>query len=188
MNELQIFENEERSEIQIVTKDGKKEYFVDGVKIDRFKLLAMACKEENKKNAWELMRIASIMFHPQDDKVFNCLYGAVAMDIARNFTKNEFYYHTIFKKNYSKIRDGKVVKNETDGHNIPDAWVERNGHIIPVEIKLGKFGRKALQQLNRYMKVYRSTKGIAVARELSIKLPKNVEFVSFSELEVANEK
>lgn len=188
MSELQIFENAEFIEVKIVIENGKKEYLINDVKIDRFKLLAMACKEENKKNAWELMRIASIMFHPQDDKVFNCLYGAAAMDIARNFTKNEFYYHTVFKKNYSKIGDGKVVKNETNDHDIPDAWVERNGHIIPVEIKLGKFGRKALQQLNRYMKVYGSTKGIAVARELSIKLPKNVEFVSFSELEVANEK
>ena len=188
MNELQIFNNEEFGSVRTVTKDGKKEYFVNGVKIDRFKLLAMACEEESEDNAWELMHIASIIFHPQDDETFNCLYGAVAMDITRRFMQNEFYYQSDFKNNYAKIREGKVVKNKTDGHNIPDAWVERNGYIIPVEIKLRKFDKNALQQLNRYMKTYGSIKGIAVARELSIKLPKNVEFVSFSELEEVNEK
>lgn len=51
MNELRVFENAEFGEVQTITKDGKKEYFVNGVKIDRFKLLAMACEEESEENA-----------------------------------------------------------------------------------------------------------------------------------------
>lgn len=188
MNELKIFENNEFGEIRTVTEGERTDYFVNGVMIDRFKLLAMACEAENEDEAWELMHIASILFHSQDDKTFNSLYGAVAMEITRSFIQNEFYYHGVFKKNYSKIRDGKVIKNKSDGKNIPDAWVERSGYIIPVEIKLNKFDENALQQLERYMKTYGSKKGIACARELSVKLPKNIEFISFSELEKADEK
>ena len=188
MNDLQIFDNAEFGQIRTVVKDGKTEYIVNGVMIDRFKLLAMACDEDDEDNAWEIMRVASIIFHPQDDDVFNSLYGAAAMEIVRNFKKDEMYFQNIFKENYSKIRKGKIIKNKTDGHNIPDAWVEEDGYIIPVEVKLKKFDKKALEQLVRYMKAYGSLKGIAVARELCVKLPHNIDFISFSELEVVNEK
>lgn len=188
MNDLQIFDNAEFGQIRTVTINGKTEYIVNGTMIDRFKLLAMAYDEDNKEKAMELLNVASIIFHPQDDEVFNTLYGTVAMAIAQNFSKNEFYYQKLFKENYSKIRKGQVIKNKNDGHNFPDAWVEENGYIIPVEVKLRKFDPKALKQLLRYMKAYGSLKGIAVARELSVKLPHNIEFISFSELEAVNEK
>ena len=120
---------------------------------------------------------------------FLTLYTELSQwQLHKTFQKNEFYYQKLFKENYSKIRKGQVIKNKNDGHNFPDAWVEENGYIIPVEVKLRKFDPKALKQLLRFMKAYGSLKGIAVARELSVKLPHNIEFISFSELEAVNEK
>ena len=188
MNELQIFNSNEFGQIRTTEINGKTEYIVNGTMIDRFKLLAIACDENNEDNAWEIMRVASIIFHPQDDDVFNSLYGAVAMEITRKFKNDEMYFKNIFKENYSKIRNGKIIKNKTDGHNIPDAWVEEDGYIIPVEVKLRKFDQRALNQLLRYIKAFGSSKGIAVARELAVELPHNIEFISFSELEVVDEK
>lgn len=39
--------------------NNKIEYFVDGQMIDRFHLLAAALHTKNKKDAWEIMHIAS---------------------------------------------------------------------------------------------------------------------------------
>ena len=87
MNELQIFNSSEFGQIRTVIINGKTEYLVNGTMIDRFKLLAMAYDEDNKEKAMELLNVASIIFHPQDDEVFNTLYGTVAMAIAQNFSK-----------------------------------------------------------------------------------------------------
>ena len=54
-------------------------------------------------------------------------------------------------------------------------------------MKLNGFDGKALKQLERYMKVYKCEKGIAVGRTLNVKLPQNIEFVFLSELEGVNE-
>lgn len=188
MNELQIFNSSEFGEIRTKKINGRTEVFHNGNLVDRFKLLAIACDEEDEDKAWEIMHITSMIFHPLDDKVFNSLYGAVAMEITREFHKNEFYYQELFKRNFSKIRKGKVIKNRNDGHNIPDAWVESNGYIIPVEVKLKSFDVRALEQLKRYMKAYGSEKGVAVARELSVEIPNNIDFIPFSELEAVNGK
>ena len=188
VNNLKIFNNEDFGDVRTTEINGRTEYVVNGTMIDRFKLLAIACDENNEDNAWEIMRVASIIFHPQDDDVFNSLYGAAAMEITRKFKNDEMYFQNIFKENYSKIRKGKIIKNKTDGHNIPDAWVEEDGYIIPVEVKLRKFDQQALNQLLRYIKAYGSSRGIAVARELAVELPHNIEFISFSEWEVLEEE
>lgn len=183
MKEMKIFENEEFGAIRTIEIDGQTEYLVNGTIIDRFKLLALAVEAETKEEAWEILHIASKLFHPLDDPYFNSLYGASAMEVTRSHRKNEFTYQDMFKKNYSKIGKGKVVNLKTDGHNIPDAWVRRGDCILPVEVKLKGFDDKALKQLERYMKVYKCEKGIAVGRTLNVKLPQNIEFVFLSELE-----
>lgn len=187
MQELQIFKNEEFGEVRTVTIDGQTEYLVNGTVLDRFKLLALAVDAETKEEAWEILHVASKLFHPLDDPYFNSLYRASAMEVVQSHCKNEFTYQDMFKKNYSKIGKGKVVNLKIDGHNIPDAWIRRGDYILPVEVKLNGFDSKALKQLERYMKVYKCEKGIAVGRTLNVKLPQNIEFVFLSELEGVNE-
>lgn len=156
------------------------------IDIDRFELLSVAYKCEKENDAWEAMKVASILFHPLDDITFNTLYGITARAIAEKFDKNEYYYQRLFKEKYSKIRIGEIIEVKDDGENIPDAWVNRNGINIPVEVKVSDFDKKALKQLNRYIKAYNCETGIAVARNLSVDLPTNIEFISFEELEKVN--
>ena len=62
---------------KVIMKDGKYEGIeIDGIKLNRFDLLALASETafDDKKLAWQIMNIASIMFHPQDDKTFNVVY------------------------------------------------------------------------------------------------------------------
>ena len=153
--------------------------------VTQYDLLAIAASCEDKAEAWEVMNAASIVFHPLDDATFNELYGCVAMEIARTHKTDEFYYQDLFRKRYQNIRPGEVVNNKNNGKDIPDAWVVRDGHLIPVEVKLGKFDAKALKQLRRYMSAYASDSGIAVGRQLAVKLPHSIEFISLEELEGA---
>ena len=162
------------------------EYFVGDTYIDRFKLLSSAYDEEDKKRAWEILKIASIIFHPQNDYDFNTLYDAVAFGLVQKFQKNEFYYHNLFVKNFSKIRNGKVISHSDDGKNIPDIWVEYKNGETPVEIKLHDFNKKALNQLLRYMNCYKTVNGIAVGEKLTVDLPPNIEFISLEELRNAD--
>lgn len=173
-----------KPEIKIIFKNGKRTIKVNGTVIDKFELLAIANDSDNEKDAWETMNIVSIIFHPDNDPTFNSLYGAVAMSIVNRFKRNEFYYQELFKKHYPKIFNGKIIKRNNDGKNIPDVWVKENGKEIPVEVKLCKFDKKALMQLQRYMEAYKCDKGYAVARELSVDLPSNIRFLPFEILEI----
>lgn len=189
MNELQIFNSEEFGEVKIVKEDnGKMNCYMNGILIDRFKLLACAMNEEDEEEAWKIIQTASRVFHPMDDRIFNSMYLSCVTYITEKFSKNEYYYHGMFNRVYSKIRKGKVVRKKSDGINIPDSWVERDGFIIPVEIKIGEFDEKALKQLNRYIQTYGSKCGIAVGRTISVDLPSNVEFISLYEMEDVYER
>ncbi len=94
MSNIIPFNNQEKF-FKVIRKDGKYDGLeIDGVKLNRFDLLALASEIafDDEKLAWQIMNIASIMFHPQDDKTFNVLYGAVAMDIARkNYVTEKSY-------------------------------------------------------------------------------------------------
>ena len=190
-NSIFKFTKEEKINILLKTKivqtNNEINYKIDEKIIDRFKLLSCALLVDNEKNAWEIMKAASILFHPLNDSYFNQLYCATAFKLILKYDKNEFYYQNMFKKNYSKIRKGKVIHKKSNGLDIPDSWVDKNGEIIPVEVKIEKFNGKALKQLLRYMETYNCKNGIAVAKELTIGLPKEIEFISIKELEEANE-
>ena len=99
MNELKIFESKEFGSIQIVTIDGQTEYLVNGTVLDRFKLLALAVDAETEEEAWEILHVASKLFHPLDDPYFNSLYRALEMEGVQVHSKNEFTYQDMFKKN-----------------------------------------------------------------------------------------
>ena len=81
-------------------------------------------------------------------------------------------------------RLGVIVTHKDNPKHKPDAWIDRNGELIPVECKLHDFDTKALKQLTRYMTFYHTEHGIAVARNLTVKLPNNIEFVPFSKFAV----
>lgn len=166
---------------------GRKEIFFRGERLDRFALLAAASEAETKEEAWEIMDIASKIFHPMNDSIFNTLFGSVAIELSWQYSKEktEFYIHQLFNDNYSKIRSGKVVKHKHDRHNIPDSWVNRDGEIIPVEMKKENFDQEALEQLQRYINTYNSNYGIAVGDKLTVDLPDNIEFISIAELKEA---
>lgn len=54
-------------------------------KADRFALLAAACEladEDDFEGAEAAFKTASILFHPQDDWVFNTLYSAARYEVA----------------------------------------------------------------------------------------------------------
>lgn len=170
-------------QLKLVKIRGKKEWLLGGEILNRFDLLATASRCANENEAWEILKTASILFHPLDDPAFNELYGCVATEITRNFQKDEFYYQRLFKEKYSKLREGTVTDHPANGKDIPDAWVLKGDSLIPVEVKFGNFDKKALKQLRRYMNAYSSKSGIAVARQATVTLPHNIDFVSLKELE-----
>lgn len=106
-------------------------------------------------------------------------------------TKYEEYYVNLFKKHINKIIPGsKIVKGPFNLHHIPDAWIEKEGQLIPVECKKDNFTLKALNQLLRYMDNFKAKEGIAVGKKINedIVLPKNIKFISLEELEKFEEK
>lgn len=182
-NELKIVDEIKIMEhtYQIVEENNEFEIYIDGKHIDRFHMLALALNANNEASAWLILRNASILYHHRDDIVFNELYGVVAEKIARNFDfKNEFYYQDLFKEKAEQLGYGKILGHKDNPKHKPDAWINRNDELIPVECKLHNFDAKALKQLTRYMTFYHAGHGIAVARKLIVSLPENIEFVPFS--------
>lgn len=170
-------------EIKFCEATGRKEGFVDGRIVDRFRLLACACDADTEKEAEETMSLASEIFHPFDDSMFNIMYDVAWHYIIHKFSRSEFYYQSKFDENYSKIRNGKITRVKSDGYNIPDSWVLKDDELIPVEVKKNSFDAKALKQLERYIKVYGCKYGIAVGSQLTTELPNNIEFIPISEID-----
>ena len=167
---------------QVVEEDGEFEIYIDGKHIDRFHMLALALRADNKDSANLILKNASALYHHRGDVVFNELYEAAFERIARDFYfKNEFYYQDLFKEKAEELGYGKIVSHKDNSKHKPDAWINRNDELIPVECKLHDFDAKALKQLTRYMTFYHAEHGIAVANRLTVDLPDNIEFVSFSD-------
>ncbi len=188
MTDLQIFKNKEFGQVRTVEVVGGTKYLVIGnEKINKFELLALASKinTEDQKAAWEILRLASMLYHSENDFAFNELYGAVAMDITRRNTEKESDIYPRFKKSVNKLfgSNAKVIQKKNDPTHIPDSWISIDGYEIPVEIKLNNFDKRALNQLRRYMRFYGCKHGIAVARTLTIELPESIRFISVDELE-----
>lgn len=186
---LQIFENAEFGKVRVVEVVGGMKYLVIGnEKIDKFKLLALASKIslQDKTAAQQVLELASILHHPENDFVFNELYGNVAMEITRNSIITEEYLYSRFNKSVKKIfgNDAKIVKKKNNPRHIPDSWIIANNNLMPVEMKLRTFDKKALKQLQRYMDFYECAYGVAVAEKTNVELPKNIKFVFIDELEV----
>lgn len=163
----------------------KIEYYFNNKKIDRFDLLASAANSETETQAWRRLKLASKMFHFQEDETFNILYREIALGVVRAFYENEFTIQSMFKENVEKILGSEyhlLKEKKNNPRHIPDAWVTFEDQEIPVEVKYNTFDKKALKQLQRYMKVYKSKTGIAIGRTLGTYLPDNIRFVSISDM------
>lgn len=113
------------------------------------------------------------------DKKFIALRCLVFRGRLEELQKNEFYYQELFKENAERLGFGKVVSRKSIGKNFPDAWIDKSGELIPVEVKLQSFNVTALKQLMRYMNVYNSAHGYAVAKNLTVDLPDSITFIPF---------
>lgn len=162
-----------------------REKFLRNVDSQKYKMLAAAVESESEEETRDILNALNVF---RNDDVFNSLYYAVLnLVIDRRMrehqTKNEFYYQEMFRKAYPRISNTKIITVKNDGENIPDCWVEKDGERIPVEVKKDKFGKKALRQLQRYMRVYKCNHGIAVGKKLNVNLESNIEFISICDLE-----
>lgn len=173
--ELRIVEGLERNKYLIINDE----------KVSKFRLLALASNAETKEDAWSILSLASILFHPEDDPAFNTLYSDVASGIAMQHKVTEASIQERFNKSVKRIfgDTAKVVKKKCDCKHIPDSWVKMDGFLLPVEIKLNEFDEKALKQLQRYMKFYKVESGVAVGKALTADLPINIIFVPISSLD-----
>jgi hypothetical protein len=62
----------------------------------------------------------------------------------------------------------------------PDFFVEKDGMIAPVELKIGNATNKAIQQLERYMHVYKAKTGYLIADKLTGKLKQGMTFCTWN--------
>src|SRR5699024_1708766 len=98
--------------------------------------------------------------------------------------ESEFKYQKLFKDKVEILYpEYKLTTMKHNPEHIPDAWVEKSGEKIPVEVKLRSFDKAALRQLERYIEAFKTKEGIAVARDVTVELPENIRFISLEELE-----
>lgn len=158
---------------------------IGGKFYDRFGLLALATSCKSSEAAWGFLKLASIMFHPQDDHVFNALYEAVTTHLAywENAETLEYSLYPQFEKAVNNLfgENAKIIRPKEDRHHRPDSWVQIGETLIPVEMKKSDFDGKALKQLTRYMNFYQCKNGVAVGSRLSVKIPKSIRFINISE-------
>lgn len=94
---------------------------------------------------------------------------------------SEFSLHKKFRENVNILIPGsKIFKHKDNKAHHPDFWIDLNGEVYPVEIKLQKFDNMAKRQLLRYMYFYKKNKGFAVAPILKTELPENITFIELS--------
>lgn len=99
---------------QVVEEDGELEIYIDGKHIDRFHMLALALRADNKDSAKLILKNTSALYHHRGDVVFNELYEVAFERIARNFYfKNEFYYQDLFKEKQKSLDMEKLSVTKT---------------------------------------------------------------------------
>ena len=94
-------------------------------------------------------------------------------------SESDIYKH--FKENHTcYIPNSNIVKVKMNNKHRPDFFVSVCGVLSPVEIKLWSFDNLAKEQLQRYMFIYKTQHGFAIARELTTDLPENITFIKFN--------
>lgn len=142
--------------------------------MDALNKIAMLSYTDPKKAISLLGRLPNAGFPLVHDAVLHlCFYNLKSLRDREPEVRREFY------KNIGVYLPGAVaVKANFNVKNKPDGFVRMADEVVPVEIKRDAFDAKALKQLQRYMRVYKSQKGVAVAPALDCDLPENVVFVA----------
>lgn len=151
----------------------------NGLILNKYWFLEMMAMCDNKKSLFDLNRAIDYLQNKWSDS-FEMMRQYVFCSKLKELMHDEFYYQDLFKKKAEELGYGKIVDHKDNQKHKPDAWISRNDELIPVECKLYNFDAKALKQLTRYMTFYHASHGIAVARELTVSLPENIEFIPFS--------
>lgn len=203
LNQLEI-QNEEQGNLTYATsefnenitleyKDGVLEGMImhheglEPIYMNKWDTLKTSMYKDDVEECEELYNQFCKIFKYTNDPVFygicdNLEFLFMTHNLAWN-RKDEFYYQDLFKKHYKSFLPlTELVERKNNPKHHPDAWLKENGEYIPVEVKLEKFGARALKQLNRYMEFYDCKNGIAVADELTVELPDNIQFVNNKEL------
>lgn len=151
----------------------------DGKYLTKYQILASALILDEYKYAKAMLDVAR--YFRGDDIYFNELFFAVEWTFIDKFDRknvpNELTIQAAFKNKYKDI----IVDIKNDGKNIPDAWIKEDDLLKPVEVKRNKFDAKALRQLERYLKVYGCSNGVAVAKVCTVKLPDYIRFIPISD-------
>lgn len=84
------------------------------------------------------------------------------------------------------IPGAKKINRKGKKGNIPDAFIEIDGEVCPMEMKASPFNDKALEQLERYMRVFDCKIGLAVAPSYDTAKRSNVRFIRFEAGETRN--
>lgn len=96
--------------------------------------------------------------------------------------------HPSFSAALSRVYPGAVaVPVHRREDRMCDFLLDFSGDLVPVEIKKGKFDRKAVTQLRGYMEAYEARRGIAVGDVLAAPLRPGMEFISLAELSPVSE-
>lgn len=111
--------------------------------------------------------------------------ASIKIDMAKKSTISERDIQNHFFSNLNHYLPGACkVSAKNHIRSVPDGFVQIEGKIAPIEVKLELFGERALSQLLGYMRRYELDIGIAVAQRCTAELPSNVKFVQIKERDV----
>lgn len=106
-----------------------------------------------------------------------CVY----LEILQRFNKHEQNTYEHFEDALPELIPGaSLIEVPLIKGHTPDFFVTYHGEIAPVEIKIGSFTQKAVKQLTRYMRIYKSKHGFAIARTLVGALAPGMHFCAWS--------
>ena len=188
---IEIDYMEGRNDIGVVYKDGKFSHYLIGGEVKNLYDMVTMTKEYIYENdltvAKKLLSLWKPLIYQSEDENLISYYHSVDFEHSYwrfSSMRNERNYQEKFNEKVEYIfPEYKLIKRKNNPKHIPDAWVEQDGEEIPVEMKLNDFNEKALKQLRRYMNVYKTNKGIAIGKNLTVDLPSDIRFISLDELE-----
>lgn len=170
----------------ILLEDGILDLFYRAINNRKYEITGIiaGCNEPKIGLKWlDLIQDPTVKF----DRVYGAVKHLFVVTLASdqsNKNMSEFVLHDLFKEHISEVIPGaKIAKVKKSRKHIPDAFIcFDKGKAIPVEIKRDDFDQKALNQLNRYCKAYKSTRGVAVGEKCTVKLPNRFIFVENEDL------
>ena len=150
--------------------------------LSRFELLAVAQRASYLDiNFDKIFDLVDKIFYPhmidRDTKTFVWLKHSVLQDVCDNFrvrTSEDGRVTRWFMQQYTQLFEGaKLLPVVARQGKRPDLLLEYEGFVIPVECKLS-FNSRSLKQLQGYMKLWNSPKGIAIAPKYAVDLPQDI--------------